>query len=563
MSLSMSRRLLLLLFVAAVVTSGQAFAQAPKVKLAAEGRFDLSPDAAVGQLKDGSVTRGDGRMERMSWLQPPERDRGYVVHIPATHRGWREFEVRFTPAGTGIVSLALKGPWEDSGQFKPFRQDVDWDVLTVEGTALENGDFEGAHPQAGWNGGSQVQSATQEAAAKHGDQFIRVWHDTPLFAELKVTAGTPVVLRGFVRAARPEGFVEMRRIAGTDTPAHKAARQFRKGANFGNYFEVPRGQDWGARYSLADVDRVKKEGFDHIRLPVAWHDYTGPGPDFTIEPEFFARVDPFVQAAVDRELGILVNIHHFEAFTSNPDSHRPKIVAIWRQLAEHYRTQPNLVAFELLNEPKDAATTDVMNGVYAELIPLIRKTNAQRPIFVGPGRWNGVGELSNLRLPDDDENLIVTVHSYDPFQFTHQGASWGGPEQEFYRGVRFPGPPQEKFVPRIRRAVPPNIQEWINNYNTKAGDENPCSPARLQRIVDATKEWSDYYGRPAHMGEFGAFEACDAESRASYYREFRTRLEQADIGWAIWDWRAGFRYWNPEADRPEPGMHEALFGAAP
>jgi endoglucanase len=201
-----------------------------------------------------------------------------------------------------------------------------------------------------------------------------------------------------------------------------------------------------------------------------------------------------------------------------------------------------------------------MNGVFAEVIPTIRESNPGRTIFVGPGLWNRVSELANLRLPDDDESLIVTVHSYDPHAFTHQGASWGGPELEFYRGVQFPGPPKTPFVPRIRRAVPPNVQEWINAYNTRPGDANPCSPAKLQALVDAAKEWSDYYGRPVHLGEFGAFEAVDSKSRANYCHEFRTRAEQAGIGWALWDWRAGFRYWDPKENRPEPGMREAMFG---
>lgn len=560
MSLTISRLSLFVSCLTVLLIAPPAVAQESKAKLASEGRFDLSPDNSVGRLTDGEVTRGDGRIERMSWLQPPERDRGYVVAIPATHRGWREFEIRFTPAGSGKVTLALKGPWEDSGQFKPFRQDVEWDVLSAEGTTLANGDFEGATPQAGWTGGNQVAKGTQDAPAKHGEQFIRVWHDTPLFTELQVTAGTPVVLRGFVRAARPEGFVEMRRITTRDTAAHKASKQFLKGVNFGNFLEVPKGQDWGANYSLEDVDRVKKEGFDHIRLPIGWHNYTGSGPEFRIEPEFFEKVDAYVNLAVDHGLWVIINIHHFDAFTSNPAEQKPKLIAIWRQLAEHYQGHPGSVAFEILNEPKDAATTEVMNTVFADVIPVIRESNPDRTIFVGPGRWNQIGELANLRLPDNDENLIVTVHSYDPHVFTHQGASWGGPELEFYRGVQFPGPPMTPFVPRIRRAVPPKVQEWINAYNTKQGDANPCSPAKLQALIDTAREWSDYYGRPVHLGEFGAFEAVDAKSKANYCREFRTRAEGAGIGWALWDWRAGFRYWDSKDNHPEPGMREAMFG---
>ena len=96
------------------------------------------------------------------------------------------------------------------------------------------------------------------------------------------------------------------------------------------------------------------------------------------------------------------------------------------------------MTFELLNEPKDAATTVRLNPIFAETIRQIRQTNPHRTLFVGPGRWNSPDELVNLRLPDEDENIIVTVHCYDPFNFTHQGASWAGPDQKV-TDIVFPG----------------------------------------------------------------------------------------------------------------------------
>src|SRR5207302_1275597 len=108
-------------------------------------------------------------------------------------------------------------------------------------------------------------------------------------------------------------------------------------------------------------------------------------------------------------LGVLINIHHFDALTTDPAANTNQFHAIWRQIAAHYADAPAGVAFELLNEPKDAATTVVMNPIYAEAIRQIRQTNPRRIIFVGPGKWNSVNELANLQLPDNDRNIIVTV----------------------------------------------------------------------------------------------------------------------------------------------------------
>ena len=80
--------------------------------------------------------------------------------------------------------------------------------------------------------------------------------------------------------------------------------------------------------------------------------------------------------------------NHFDAFSANPLAHTNQFYALWRQIAAHYATAPNDVAFELLNEPKDAATTLALNPIYAEAIRQIRQTSPHRTIFVGPGKWN-------------------------------------------------------------------------------------------------------------------------------------------------------------------------------
>ena len=53
----------------------------------------------------------------------------------------------------------------------------------------------------------------------------------------------------------------------------------------------------------------------------------------------------------------------------------------------------------------------------------MRKSNPVREVIVGPTTWNNVNDLDRLQLPESDRHLIVTVHYYNPFQFTHQGSS--------------------------------------------------------------------------------------------------------------------------------------------
>jgi endoglucanase len=312
-------------------------------------------------------------------------------------------------------------------------------------------------------------------------------------------------------------------------------------------------------YTEEDFANIKKEGFDHVRLPIAWHHYAEGAPEFRLKSAIYDKVDFLVTNALKEGLNVMVNIHHFDAFTSDPASQTNKFYALWKQIAGHFQKAPTQVAFELLNEPKDKATTALLGPIYAEAIRVIRASNPGRSIFLGPGKWNGIDELPSLQLPDEEENLIVTVHCYDPFYFTHQGASWTGPDTAV-KGILFPGPPAKPLVPDFSLPLKAGVIDWIDRYNRESSQNNPSSPKAFRPKLQRAREWSEYYGRPVHVGEFGAYVAADDESRANFYREFRLALDDCGLGWAVWDWKAGFAYWNQRQHRPMPGLSEALFG---
>ncbi|HUC84748.1 MAG TPA: glycoside hydrolase family 5 protein [Candidatus Acidoferrales bacterium] len=356
----------------------------------------------------------------------------------------------------------------------------------------------------------------------------------------------------------PQNPPEMKPVPGRNTPAYRAAKWFLRGANLGDYLETPPGSSWGVKVSADEFAAMKREGFDHVRIPIGWHHYTGPGPDYTLRPEIFAKVDFAVTNALQNKLAVMINIHHFDKLDRDPTNAAAEFLAIWRQIAVHYEAFSPRLAFELDNEPHDQATTAVMNPIYAQAITEIRQSNPHRTIFVEPGGWGSIPELKNLVLPPDD-NVIVSVHCYDPFFFTHQGADWTGGITPV-TGIIFPGPPPQPLAPDPALKLNSDLQDWISQYNTLPTNRNPSSPIAFADRLKYIHQWSEYYHRPIHLGEFGAYTRADEQSRVNFYRAFRIAAEQNKLGWCIWDWSAGFRYWDRANHRPMPGMHEALFG---
>ncbi|MGH7977437.1 MAG: glycoside hydrolase family 5 protein, partial [Limisphaerales bacterium] len=257
---------------------------------------------------------------------------------------------------------------------------------------------------------------------------------------------------------------EMKPITNHDTPAYRAATHFLRGVNLGGYLEVPPGQHWGDSVSVSEFATIKREGFDHVRVPIGWQYYTGPAPNFILSPKIFARVDFVVTNALNNHLAVLINIHDFNALDQNSAQATPEFLALWKQIAAHYKNFPRQLAFELDNEPHNKATAAVMNPIYARTIAEIRQTNPRRTIFVEPSGWGSTDDLNNLVLPPDD-NVIVSIHCYDPFYFTHQGATWTG-GQTPVTGIIFPGPPAQPLVPDPNLHLKNYQLDWIEKYNT-------------------------------------------------------------------------------------------------
>ena len=381
---------------------------------------------------------------------------------------------------------------------------------------------------------------------------------SPCLAILALLGGLDITFATDSGPFVPSNPPEMQRLTDHNSPAYRAANLFRHGINLGNDLEVPPGENWNVTYSINDFASMRAEGFDHVRVPVCWQHYAGPVPDFALSPEIFAKADWAVTNAMHNHLAVMIDVCHFNAFTTNPASQTGKLLAIWRQLAAHYVKFPDTLAFELLNEPNDAATTQVMNPVYARLVAEIRLTNPHRTIFVQPGNWGNIDEMENLVLTPDN-NLIVSVHCYEPFYFTHQGATWAGDDTQV-TGIQYPGPPAKPLVPDPLLKLNPWVLDWIHAYNTLPTAQNPSGPSAFVDKLKLARDWSDYYGFPMHVGEWGCYIEADPQSRLRHLTAFRRALEAEKLGWAMWDWSALFRYWDEKNQRPLPGMHDALFG---
>ncbi len=364
--------------------------------------------------------------------------------------------------------------------------------------------------------------------------------------------------------------------AGPDETANfKITRALGRGINFGAYLEAPREGDWsqGGLLNETHFRRAHEAGFCTIRLPVRFSNHLSNGytidANYTtkIDSNFLTRVDDAVSWARAYGMNVIIDLHHFRQLDAqkldaneiafkdingrllgidpllvNPqqadyDAKKDDYVLLdkifmnmWDQIAKHYEGKyPNdpQVLFELINEPgKRFRQATVLNKLHLDTINIIRAAKAQptnkRFIVIEPVNAKAddpIKYIEKVGLPADYSDIILSIHNYDPQDFTTSDGSAGS-----------------VVVATCCTAA------QITNFRKRLDDTR----ARFTGIYTT----GSFRNVPVFVGEFGSINLRDEKSRLNFTRLAKCEMEKRSLNWVYWNFaltKWGFYYPEKEA----------------
>jgi len=287
--------------------------------------------------------------------------------------------------------------------------------------------------------------------------------------------------------------------------AFKLNERLGRGVNILGYDPVWRNRSM-ARMKDEHFRLIARAGFNNVRIALHPLRDRAMSIDGGLSERWLETLDWAVEQSLRNRLLTILDFHEFIVMGRDPLGNRDKLLAFWRQIGKRYSDQPDEVIFELLNEPNGELTPELWNKLYMEAFNIVRETNPERTIVIGPAYWNSIEHLDELKLPEEDENIIVTVHYYLPMEFTHQGAKWVGLENKV--GVEWKGTAEEK-------------QPIIKDF-------------------EKAQTWSKTHGRPIFLGEFGVYDKADMASRVRYLSFISRLAEKMGWSWAYWQFDSDF-----------------------
>ena len=268
--------------------------------------------------------------------------------------------------------------------------------------------------------------------------------------------------------------------------------------------------------------------------------------------EGLTAADSFLKWASANNLNVIIDLHHTEFDGSiEGAATTERIASLWKRIAERYKsTDPEKVFFELRNEPHHIAA-QMWRAQAEELIKTVRRIAPKHTLIVGFHDWNSRQAMIESE-PFSDANIIYTFHYYDPFIFTHQGATWSGEGLAELKGVPFPWSKEREIkTPETAKGI--WVENLIKNYKEDSRAE------KMFEDLKAAKFWSEKFRVPIFLGEFGSFSKyAGLEDRCRHAQVVYSALGKLKIPNAWWEWNGGFNMFDPETQRIADCMQRAI-----
>lgn len=180
-----------------------------------------------------------------------------------------------------------------------------------------------------------------------------------------------------------------------------------------------------------DINFIAATGANTIRLPFHYklftdEDYMG----LTSKQDGFRRIDSIVEWSRNNNLYVILDMHDAPGgqtgdniddsygypWLFEDDKAQQQFCDIWREIADHYKKEPVILGYELINEPIGHyfENLDELNSKLQPLqkraVAAIREVDPHHIVLIGAPQWNS--NFKPLTDTDYDDQLVFTCHRY-------------------------------------------------------------------------------------------------------------------------------------------------------
>ncbi|MCR4692091.1 MAG: glycoside hydrolase family 5 protein [Lachnospiraceae bacterium] len=317
---------------------------------------------------------------------------------------------------------------------------------------------------------------------------------------------------------------------------------FMKGVNLGGWisqFATYDTKHFETFITKEDIDTIASLGFDHVRVPVDYN--VLQDEEGAIIESGFTYLKNVLSWCRSKGLHMLIDLHECYGYSFDPlkkDMDREKFfydealqkrfLDLWKVIAETFRDDTDLVAFEPLNEVVSDRVVEAWNDLLARYIHMMREIVPKAYLIVGGVCYNNVLSVPLLKVPLDD-HIVYNFHCYEPMVFTHQGAYW---IEQMPADFRIAYPEDVDTYRKYSKVYDPNLAGAVFKDDLKE-----LGPTFFEGIFAPAIEAAERDNVSLYCGEYGVIDLAENTSKLRWLKDIHSVFEKYGIGHALWNYK--------------------------
>ncbi len=219
---------------------------------------------------------------------------------------------------------------------------------------------------------------------------------------------------------------------------------------------------WRTFISKKDINWIKKQGLNAVRIPVGYWNFL-EAPPFISSVEYLDNVMDYSRAA---GLKVIIDLHGAPGsqngwdhsglsgeinWHKSPDNIH-KTLTVIQKIAERYGSEPQLYCIELLNEPHWDIPQRTIEDFYLKGYEIIRSSCPEEVVVIfhdsfRPHSWQKFFQNNNL------QNVMLDCHLYQCFSDSDK-------ELDIYGHIQKTVIEWKNLISELQKYVPVIIGEW-------------------------------------------------------------------------------------------------------
>ncbi|HKJ32797.1 MAG TPA: glycoside hydrolase family 5 protein [Balneolales bacterium] len=264
-----------------------------------------------------------------------------------------------------------------------------------------------------------------------------------------------------------------------------------------------------------DIAYLKKIGMNSVRIPINYRVLTSENHPGIWLKSGFETLDHVIQWCKEEGLYVILDMHAapggqtgeniddgwgYPFLFKSPESQK-RVIRIWKKLAARYHNNPNVLGYDLLNEPipnfkEYASLNKYLVPLYKRITHAIREVDPNHIIIVEGAQW-----ATNFKVfgKPFDSKMIYSFHKY-----------WMPPKQDqFQEYVDFSnkynvpiwlgesGENKDEWVDQFRKLLEKNDIGWsfwpYKKLKAKSCIVTVKPPANWDKITTFAADWGDSF----------------------------------------------------------------------